>query len=157
MSNSICIQHSSVNGSSATLTGGLFSTNGNMARKTRPIHSTNNPQTAFHVFLTVENELIAKTATAALVRCFLQYFCGLAGVSGVAPPGTTRVTGTAAGVTGTGIAAATGTALTDGAAVAAAAATRASTGTASLSSTAGGGASATSACSALRSGCAAAY
>src|SRR6516162_2156652 len=157
MSNSICIQHSSVNGSSATLTGWLFSTNGNRARRTRPIHSTNIPQTAFHVCLTVETEFLAKTATADLVRCFLQYFCGLAGVSGVAPPGTTRVTDTAAGATGTRTSAATGTAPTDEAAVAATAATRASTGTASLSSTAGGGASATSACSALRSGCAAAY
>src|SRR6516164_7537727 len=100
MSNSLCIQHSSVNGPSATFTGRLFSTTGNKARRTRPTHSTNIPQTASHVCLTVETEFLAKTATADFVRCFLQYFCGLAGVFGVAPPGTTRVTGTAAGVTG---------------------------------------------------------
>src|SRR5215470_15115843 len=99
MSNSLCIQHSSVNGPSATLTEGFFST-GNKARRTRPTHSTNIPNTASHVCLTVETEFLAKTASADLVRRSLQYFCGLAGVS-VAPPGTTRVTGTAAGVTGT--------------------------------------------------------
>src|SRR6516225_3018427 len=150
MSNSICIQHSSVNGSSATLTGGPFSTTGNRARRTRPTHSTNIPQTASHACLTVETEFLAKTANADLVRCFRQYFCGLAGVSGVAPPGTTRVNDTAAGATGIRTAA-PGTALTDGAAVAATA-TRASTETASFLSTVGGWASATSACSPLKSG-----
>src|SRR5215469_17302699 len=150
MSNSICIQHSSVTDSWVALTGGFFSTAGNSARRARPTHSPNIPQQASHACLTVETEFRAIRATTDLDRCFRQYLLLLAGVSGVASLGTTGVTGpaavvcAAAGVTGTGTAAAAGTAPTDGAAVAAATAARASAGTASLSPTAGGVASPTS-------------
>src|SRR6516162_1791592 len=157
MSNSICIQHSSVNDSLIALTGGFFLTTGNSARRARLAHSPNIPQQASHACVTVETEFRAIRATTDLDRCFRQYLLRLAGVSGVVSLGTTGVTGPAAavcaasGVTGTGTAAAAGTAPTDAAAVAAATAARASAGTASLSVTAGGGASATSPCSAAGS------
>src|SRR5215469_8786188 len=149
MSNSICIQHSSVNDSWVALAGGFFFTTRNSARRARPTHSPNIPQQASHACLTVETEFRAIRATSDLDRCFRQYLLRLAGVFGVASLETTGVTGpaapvcAAAGAKGTGTAAAVGTAPTDGAAVAAATAARASAGTASLSSTAGGGASAT--------------
>src|SRR5262252_2031563 len=97
MSNSIFVQHSFVNGSLATLTGGLFSTAGSGARGTPATLSTNIPQ-ASNACLTVETEFLANTATATLVRCFRQNFLGLAGVSGVALPGTARVTGAGAAI-----------------------------------------------------------